>query len=321
MKRIFAMMLLCLLWLPLEADAEIVDRIVARVNDDVVTLYDIRQAAIPYVLQQGMNPAILEQPGERESLYKDVLEDLIDRKLLVQEAAKLELQIKDQELDEWLAFTRQQQQMTEEQFSAMIEQYGMRYTAYREMVRQNLLKIRMIKIKVGSQVNVTQQEVDQLYRERYGSDGGSEKFVTVSHILFRPETDDKAGHAAAVGRAKIAQKRLDAGEDFETVAKETSEGPTAVKGGFLGTFRRGELDPEFENVAFAMEPGDVSKLVQTKFGYHIIEVTDVELRESADSDERRDLIRGELQQKAMERLLDQYLQTLRTRSFVDVRYK
>ncbi len=319
MKRLLVTMLFCAICAPGLAHAEIVDRIVARVNDDVVTLYDIRQSAIPFVLQQGMNPAILEQPEHRGELYRDVLKDLVDRKLLVQEAAKLELTVKDDELNQWLAYTRQQQGMTEEQFSQMIEQYGMRYDAYREMVRQNLLKIRMIKIKVGSQVNVSQSEVDQLFRERFGDDANSERFVTVSHILFRPTDDNSSAHAEARKRAIAALRRLKT-EDFETVARETSEGPTSTKGGFLGTFRTGELDPEFEKVAFALQPGDTSDVVRTKFGYHLIHVTDVEERSGPDTDERKDLIRGELQQKAMERLLEQYLQTLRTRSFVDVRY-
>lgn len=320
MKRLLTALVFCAICAPFLAHADVIDRIVARVNDDVVTLYDIRQSAIPYVLQQGMDPAILQQPAQRAELYKAVLKDLIDRKLLVQEAAKLDLQVSEDELNQWLAFTRQQQQLTEEQFAAMIDEYGMRYDAYREMVRQNLLKIRMIKIKVGSQVNVTEADVDRAFRERHGGTGKGEKFVTVSHILFRPENESGEAQKAARARAAVAQQRLAAGEDFEVVARELSEGPTATKGGFLGTFRTGELDPDFEDVAFEQEPGEVSDLVQTKFGYHLILVTEVDERASSDNDARRDLIRGELQEKAMERLLEQYLQTLRTRSFVDVRY-
>ena len=195
--------------------------------------------------------------------------------------------------------------MTEEQFSQMIEQYGMRYDAYREMVRQNLLKIRMIKIKVGSQVSIAQSEVDQVYRERFGGSGDTEKFVTVSHILFRPEGDTNEAHAAARTRGAAVLKRLAAGEGFEAVAREASEGPTATKGGFLGSFRRGELDPEFEKVSFKLKPGDRSGLVKTKFGYHIILVTAVDERQSDDIEQRKDLIRGELQQKSMEKLLAQ----------------
>ena len=321
MRRLIATIVFCALCAPLLGKAEIVDRIVARVNDQIVTLHDVRQAAIPFVLQQGMNPEILKRENERAALYRDVLKDLIDRKLLVQEAEKLELQIRDAELDQWLAFTRQQQNMSEEQFSAMVEQYGMRYDAYREMVRQNLLKIRMIKIKVGSQVNVTPQEVDAVYRERYGGDvTGTEKVVTVSHILFVPENDSPEQHKAARLRAIAAKKRLASGEIFEKVARETSEGPTATKGGFLGTYRRGELDPEFEAVAFDAKIGEISDIVRTKFGYHLILVSNIAEQQAEDIDGRKDMIRGELQSKAMERLLDQYLQTLRTRSFVDVRY-
>lgn len=320
MKRWMTLLVVIAALAPRLAHAEIIDRIVARVNDDVVTLYDIRQAAIPYVLERGMNPDVLDQPQRRGKLYKDVLKDLIDRKLLVQEATKLELAVTDAELEQYIAYTRQQQNLTPEQFEAEITKYGMRYDAYREMVRQTLLKIRIIKIKIGSQVNVTPNEVDQVYRERYGADGDTEKFVTVSHILFRPEKDTPEENAAARKRGLAALQRLANGEDFDTVARETSEGPTATKGGFLGSFRHGELDPEFEKVAFALEPGQRSGLVKTKFGYHIIFVSAVDQRGAPDVDQRKDAIRGELQEKAVERLLEQYVQTLRTRSFVDVRY-
>lgn len=305
---------------PTLGSAEIIDRIVARVNNDVVTMYDVRQSAVPYVLQQGIDPSILEDTSQRGPLYRDVLKDLIDRNLLVQEATKLELTVSDAELNQYITFTRQQQNLTEEQFREQIEGYGMRYPAYREMVRQNLLKIRMIRIKVGSQVNVTQADVDQAFRERYGSEAGAERFITVSHILFRPATDTPEEHAAARERAAAAKARVGAGEDFETVATETSEGPTSTKGGFLGTFRRGELDPEFEAVAFKMDAGDVSDVVKTKFGYHVILVAEVEERATTENDERKAMIFEELQQRAMESMLEQYLKTLRTRAFVDVRY-
>lgn len=314
---LFALLVLAI---PLSATAEIVDRIVARVNNEIVTLHDVRQAAIPYVLQQGIDPSILDDKSRRGNLYKEVLTDLVDRTLLLQEAKKLELQIQDEELNQWLAFTQQQQGVTEEQFAQMIQQYGMQYDAYREMVRENLLKIRMIKIKVGSQVNVSQSEVDRAYRERFGGDGSTEKFATVSHILFVPENDSPQANAAARKRALAALKRLGNGEQFDELAREVSEGPTATKGGFLGSFRRGELDPEFEEVAFKLEEGESSDVVRTKFGYHIIKATKMESRESPDIEVRKDQIRAELQQKAMEGLLEQYLQTLRTRAFVDVRY-
>lgn len=319
--QFLAAMLAFAVWLtPGTGEAEIIDRIVARVNNDVLTLHDVRQAAIPFVLQEGMDPAVLDDASRRGQLHRDVLKDLIDRNLLVQEATKLELQISDAELNQYIMFTYQQQGLTEDQFKEQIESYGMRYPAYRDMVRQNLLKIRMIRVKVGSQVNVTEADVDQVFRERYGTDPGAERYVTVSHMLFPPTTNTPEAHAEARERADAAMERLNAGEAFEDVAKTSNDGPTAAKGGFLGTFRRGELDGEFEAVAFAMSAGEVSEVVQTKFGYHIILVSNVEERATDENDQRRAMIFEELQQRAMQTLLDQYLKTLRSRAFVDVRY-
>ena len=98
-----------------------------------------------------------------------------------------------------------------------------------------------------------------------------------------------------------------------------SDGPSAENQGKLGTFRRGELDEEFEQAAFALEQGEVSELVRTKFGFHVILVNAIEERSNPDVEDRKDEIRGELRQRAMERQIQSYIRGLKSRSFVDVK--
>lgn len=302
------------------AQAEILDRIVARVNDEIVTLHDVRQSAVPYMLQNGIDPAAMEDPKVRRGLYEEVLEDLIDRRLIVAQANELDLKISDEELEQWLAFTRQQQGMSEEQFKQVIAQYGMKYDIYREMVRENLLKIRLVKTKVASQFTISEEEVDTEYRKRFGEAVGEEPVITVAHILLRPTEETEAALADAKKRAEAAKKRIEAGEEFGKVAEEISDGPTAPKGGKLGTFGPGQLDPEFEKAAFDLEVGKVSEVVKTKFGYHVILVSKREKQASPLVQQQRDRIHAELQQKTMERLLGEYTAQLRNRSFVEVNY-
>jgi peptidyl-prolyl cis-trans isomerase SurA len=305
---------------PAQADAATIDRIVARINAKIVTYFELKQAATPFMLQNGMDPSVLENDARRQEIYKEVLTDLVDRQLLLQEAAKLELSISDKEVDQWLAYTRQQQNMSEEQFREVIKQYDMSYSAYREMIRQNLLKIRLVKVKVGSQVKISDDELNQAFSERFGDAGAQSKFIEVRHILVRPEDDSEAAIAAAKQKAQTARAAIKGGADFSEVANAHSEGPSGDQGGYLGTFGRGDLDPQFEQVAFALDKGEVSEVVRTQFGYHVIEVMAVEMRSDDNVDERKAKLRAQMQQKAVERQLQAYLQNLRSRSFVDVRF-
>lgn len=303
------------------AKAEIIDRVAARVNNDIITLYDIRQAATPFLLQRGLQPKVLNDKEKRGVIFKQILGDLIERRLLVQQARKLNLTVSNAELDRWLAYTRRQQGMNETQFKQTIARYGMSYLDYKEMVRQNLLRVRITRLKVGSKVSVSDAEVEAVYRARYGEDGLTEKYITVSHILVQPKSTEEADVKAAFFRIKKARERILKGEAFGVVAEETSDGPSAKKQGLLGTYRKGELDPEFESAAFDLKVKQLSGIVRTKFGFHVILVTKTEQRANPAIAERKDAIRGELQQKAMQRQLKAYIQGLKAKSFVKVNLK
>lgn len=304
---------------PEQAHAVIIDGVAARINAEIITLYDVRIAATPFMLQRGMDPSLLQDPTRRSKIYRQVLDDLIERKLLLQEAAKLGLSITDEEVEQWIAFTRQQQGLSEEQFKATIEQYGMNYTDYRAMMRQNLLRLRVTQFKVGAKVSISDAEVEARYRERYGELSLTERYITVSHVLIIPSEDTPQGRQAAFQRAKVARDRILAGEKFEDVARQESDGPSAKTGGKIGTYRRGELDADFENAAFTLEENRLSEIVRTKYGYHVILVSKIEERENPDIEERKDEIRGELRQIATERQLQSYMQGLRDRAFVEVK--
>ncbi len=325
MKRFFILKILILSILATTvvatiAHAEIIDKIAARINREIVTVYDLEQSAVPFLLQEGRNPASLKNEKERPKILLETLNDLINRKLIVQEAKKIELKVDDARLEQWLAFTRQQRKLEEEQFVAMIEEYGVPYEKYKEMVRENLVRIDMVRVKIGSQISVSQADVDRVFLERYGDDGGKEKYITVAHVLIQPASESEADLGEAKQRANVALNKLETGADFAEVAKEMSDGPTGANGGELGTYKRGDLDPDFEKVAYALKENERSKIVKTKFGFHIIKVSGIELREAPNIEERKDRLQMELRATAAERLLKDYTKQLRSRASVDVRY-
>ncbi len=301
------------------AQAALIDCIVAQVNDEIVTQSDVRKAMIPYLLQNNQNPTSLKDPARAAEVMEAALQDLIERTLLEQEAKKIDYTVPDEDLDKWLEFTRSQQQLSEDQFREVIEQQGISFADYREMVRSNLLKVRIVNIKVGSQITITDPAVDAAYKDKFGSATGEIPYRTISHILIRPTDDSAESRAAAFGRAKEIRKRISNGEKFPDVAAAVSDGDSGEKKGLLGTYRKGELDATFEASAFSLPIGETSQPVETKFGYHLIYVGAQEMRPDPEVDQRKELLRAELRNVELERLLKQYLSQLRTKAFLEVK--
>lgn len=298
--------------------ATIIERVAARVNSDIITMYDIEQAATPYMLQRGVRPETINDPAQRPKILKDVLNDLIESKLLVQEARKLNLSVTEAELKQWIAYTRRQQGLNEEQFKQTIARYGMTYVEYREMTRKNLLRVRLTRIKVGAKARVSNAEVEAQYRALYGQAGKTDRYISLRHVLIQPVSTEDSDVRAAYKRAVAARARIVGGEDFGVVAEGSSDGPSAKNKGVLGTFTKGDLDSEVEAASFELEPMKISDIVRTKYGFHIFQVFKTEERPNPNIAERMDEIRGGLQQKANERQLKSYVQGLKTKAFVRV---
>lgn len=300
------------------AEAAIIDRVVAQVNDEIVTLYELETEARTYLVQQGRSARVLQDPQQREEVLREVLDELVDRLLINQAADDVGEEVTDAEVEEWMSALRQQQGLDQQQFMQMVAQYGIDFKTYQEVVRDNLLRMRMVNLS-GRGATVADAEIDSIYRRRHGS-SGKERFIRVRHILVPVAGEGEQAEAAALERTSELRAMITAGTDFEEVAREHSEGPGKDAGGMLGEFRRGQLETTFEQAAFAMEVGELSEPVRTPFGYHLIEVVDSQERVAEAAAERRARIRAELQEQAMNRQMDAYLQTLRAKAFVDVRY-
>lgn len=296
--------------------AEVVDRIVAQVNEEIITLYELEEAMLPYLIQQGENPMVLNNPQGRARVMEETLEDMVDRILIEQEARKMELEVSSEQVDRWLAETRNAQNMTEQQFRQAIAQYGIAYEDYRKIIRDNLLRMTMMQARARGG-GISEAEVESIYRRRFG-DAGIERYVEVRHILLVPDSES-GGEEGAREKAEELRARIEGGELFEEIAGEYSQGPGANQGGYLGQFRRGQLEASLEAAIFSLEEGELSGPVQTPFGIHLIQVLSVEERSDANVEQRKNQIRMMLQERQMERQMTTMLQTLRARAFVDVR--
>jgi len=209
------------------------------------------------------------QPAQLEQVRSSVVENLITREILVQEATSIE--ITEEEIDEKIG-TFQGQFETEEAFAEALTAQGYDAQSFREVISQDMKIQKLIKERVPEESAVTDEEVLTFYNENPSYFTEPER-VHASHILVTVEAEDsvedKEGAKAKIDRIS---RELEAGADFAATAIKESEGPSAPKGGDLGEFTRGQMVGEFETVAFALPVGEISGVVETQFGYHLIKV-------------------------------------------------
>jgi peptidyl-prolyl cis-trans isomerase C len=171
--------------------------------------------------------------------------------------------------------------------------------------------------EIVRKINVSDKEVKEYY------DANLEKFkqpeqVKASHILIKVDPKaDESGKAEARKQIEMIQKKVKKGEDFEALAKEYSGCPSSTKGGDLGYFGRGQMVKPFEDAAFALEPGQVSNIVETRFGYHLIKVIEKKPPTTMSFDEVKERIQRYLKQQRIREKVLAYVEELRGKAKVE----
>ena len=244
------------------------------------------------------------------ALKKDVLDGLIEREVLYQESQKAGIKIDEQKVNDQMAGIRKRFP-NEEEFKKALASMGLTEEEVRTQIQRGLSIRGLIDQKVANKIVVTDEETKAYY------DGNPQFFkqpeqIKASHILIKVEpTADDATKAAARKKIEDIRKKLTDGGDFAELAKEYSEGPSAPKGGDLGYFRRGQMVKAFDDTAFSMKINEVSGLVETRFGYHLIKVYDKKPEQTLAYAEVKDKIAQRLKQEKIEKGASAYVENLK----------
>ena len=256
---------------------EPVERIVAVVGNEPILASELALQMQLLAINQNVRP---NSPEELEELRLQVLEQIISEHLLLFEA-KRDTSIKvtsaeiEQALDERVA-SIMSQYPSEDQFLEALAREGMNYRAFKRRlwpeVENQIYKQRLVSFKL-SKVSISKQEVHEFYNEFRDSIPEQPETVRLAHILlqFKPS---RATMDSVKQKANEVRKNAAAGADFATLAMTHSEGPAALNGGDLGYLSLDDLMPEFGRAAFALSPGDISGVVETSSGIHIIKCED-----------------------------------------------
>ncbi|MGA8154372.1 MAG: peptidylprolyl isomerase [Terriglobales bacterium] len=278
-KLLPCLLLLSLMFLPGAFAAEtVVEQIVARVNNQIVTSSEFRRSEEELKKEaQQQDPVNADKViAERE---KDVLRDLIDQQLLLQKGKDLGITA-DTELIKKLDQMRKDMNLDSmEDLEKAAQAQGISFEEFKQNMRNQIITQQVIGKEVGSRL-VIDKEQEQRFYDEHKSELDQPEQVRMSEILVSTEKkstdtqDENQLLQAARTKADGILEQIKQGAKFEDVAKKSSDGPSAAQGGDLGFFKRGTLAKELEDKTFAMKSGDVSDVIQTKQGFIILKVTE-----------------------------------------------
>ncbi len=286
-----------------------VNRIVAVVNDDVITEADV-DAYLSLRLEEQEAPP----DAEPAQLRSTVLRRLIEQRVILQEARRQGVEVDADDVTERVEEIRQRFD-SEEAFQRSLDESRLSMERLKEQLRDQLMVQRLIDLKVRATITVSPFEIAKEL-EAHPELAGAGGRARASHILVRVNQ----GRSVEQARTLIAdlRRQLTRGADFADLARRYSEDPQAQAGGALGWVARGELLPELDQALFTLNAGEVSEPIQTSLGFHLVKLEEQRTAESRADTEANHAVSQQLYQKKFQAVFSRWLAGLLQRAYIEV---
>lgn len=305
--RLLALTWLCLIGAA-PVRAEVVDKIVATVDGEPITLHEVK------AFSQGIRGRqISAQMGQ-----SGLLEALITDKLIQREVSEKGIVVRDEDVDRYIAAIMQRNNIDEDKLREALAAQGLDFQGYRAQIREEIERDQLVSKEIRGKVSVTPEEVQRYYDSHLSEFSTPEK-LQLAHILFRLEADAPSDKVSATtAKADDVYRRLKKGADFAEMAKQFSE-DSAERGGELGWFKKGEMLEPIEKAAQKLKVGEISQPVRSKVGLHIIKLEGREGATHQKLDELSDQIKQQLYNAALEERFQKWMtEDLRKRHHVEM---
>ena len=266
---------------------------------------------------EKLPPAILEQ--YKKQLREQVLEGLIIEHLLAEKAKEDNVEVTDEEVTNVLTemVAALPEPLSLEEYKKKLIEHGQSYDVQKERIRKGLVFQKVLESPLAGKVNITEDDARKFYDENPKQFERGDQ-VRASHILIKPVFskggDPNEAKAAAKAKAQELLKKVKSGADFAQLAVSNSMCPSAPKGGDLGFFPKGKWTAEFDKVAFELAVGQISDVVETEYGYHIIRVTDNKEAHVLSFDEVKDSLMRNLTANKQAELTKEYIESLKAKA-------
>jgi len=308
--RVFAVVSLIALLMHTGARADVVERVVATVNDQAIFLSDLRRRAVPFLPQVAEAATEPERMSRLKELYEELLTFLIDEKLIRQLAASSGIRVTNADIDNAIENLRLQNNMTQEQYTQALEAQGITEAQYRQDLRRQLIRLKVVNERIRSRVNITEEEVRARYEQKARGEGNALRF-RVSHIMVPVQAGSSATQVAAVRRKTEEIRATLTAENFAERAEE-------LGGGDLGWLSEGDLPEQLEQALMPLRAGEISEPVRGTNGFHLFFLEEREVGSDFPSyDEMKEELYREMLDAAMQRQERVFLEEIRRKAVIN----
>ena len=298
---------------------EIVDRVVAVVNDDVVSLYELNQSVQPFVEQ--IRSSRYPEDEERRLMFEvrqRVLQQLIDQKLTEQELARLEITVSESELDNSIERMKEERFLTDERLRAALEQQGLTYEQYREQIKKQLLRMKLVNLEIRSKIVITEEDIKAYYENHAANYVGEKKYQLQNIYTRLPSLASYQDKQTASLMMEAIHLELENGKPFETLAKEYADTTAMVETSDLGYFKLDDLSEQLRQAVAPLQAGSYTPVLESGFGYQIVYVKAIEEIGGKTLEEATPEIQEKLYNEVVDQKYESWLEVLRARSHIKI---
>ncbi len=294
--------------------AVLLDRVVAVVNQEVITWSELYKA-----MEAEASPGLKALQGdERRRIFKQneasFLETLINVKLQLQEARNKGIRVSDEELQEAINGIKKKYTMSDSAFLESLKDEGLSYDEYKKRLREQIIISKIVNVQIRNKIVIDDKDIDRFVSENKQELEDTESYK-ISQIFLKKKKD--AENSTIEERAGEILRKLEQGESFADLARQYSEEPSSSAGGDLGFLKKSQLNKDFLDVISKMQQGDVSKPFWTENGLHIIKLES--RTEVRSKDAMREEAREKLNNKIFTEKYNAWIKSLREKSFIEVR--
>ena len=315
------LMLLGVIFLCAPVRAEVVDKIVAVVNDEIITLYEFNEAFEPY----RKNIENTYKGDDKEAVIKQTreafLQRLIDNILIEQEAKKsgAGIIVKDEEIMDVIQDMLNKQKLSMQDFLKNLAKEGNSIESVKKEIRGQMMRARLLRREIKSKILVSDEEIGEFYNKNRQEYEGKETVRIKQLLLLLPPNADKNIKAKMKNEALQLHKRVMNRESFDLMIVNYSQGPAAAQGGDVGFIGRGTIIPEVEALAFSLPVGQVSEVIESSVGFHIIQVVDKKGAGLKPIAAVREEIKTKIEDEKLDKKFDEWIASVRAKSHIEIK--
>ncbi|WP_299978318.1 SurA N-terminal domain-containing protein [Desulfobacula sp.] len=287
--------------------ADVIDRIVAIVDDDIVTLVQLSKESAPYMKNIESSGYPDEKKKEMmQDINKKILTALIDQSLTRQEAKKYQINVSDTEVNNAVENVKKAKSLSQEEFEYALKQEGLTLNEYRENVKKQILQAKLINYSVKSKVIITESDIKKRYESDAEKYSGKKKHH-LRNILMDNEDE-----------IKEIKRKLDKKENFITLAKNYSIAPNASDGGDLGIFDINNFSESIKNGISKLNKGGFTNVISTAQGFQIFYIEDIVLEGAKTLQQAYDEIHEILYREQVEKKFETWLESLKEKAHIKI---